>query len=176
MEDGPVRAQTPELKVEEQTPLPKPKGQKTYTGLDVYEGVEPNVVPGITTRKGDTVLMQGDPKNPDRIVVLENTGPKELTLRYMRVAEGKQGKGLGASQMEDAVDLAESTGRTIHADVSFTKAAIGTFEKLFREGRLKAAEPPDFERMKKLAEENGGVAKNPSGEPWIKDMRLGNME
>ena len=172
LEDAPPRPAPAELSVDPVgPPLPKSKG-KTASGMDIHENVEPNTLPGMTTRKGDVVL-KGE---HGRHVILEPVGKDRLVMRWTVVDEAHQGQGFGKSQAVDAVRYANDHGKMLDSDGSITEKQIWVWKSLFRDGRVRAGREPDWATMEAAAKDNGGIAKKAGGESWIRGIRLGPTE
>lgn len=166
LEDAPPRPEAPELKGPPTVPLPKPTG-RTPSGLAIHDNVEPNVFSDRTTRKGDTVLAD----ESGRRVILEPRRD-ETVIRWTEVPDNLKGQRLGIANTLDAVRLANERGKAAASDSELSTAQIRVWKSLFRDGKVTADAPPDWAAIDKAAADNGGKARNRSGDSWIKGIRI----
>jgi GNAT superfamily N-acetyltransferase len=110
-------------------------------------------------------------KNKGRSIVLEPDGDR-LVIRHTSVDPGARGKGLGQQNIVDAVEYAIRRRKTLDSDVSFTRDAWRAWQAALKKGLVDADDIP-YDAINAAMEQGGGVARNPTGESWIKDIRLG---
>jgi hypothetical protein len=110
-------------------------------------------------------------KNEGRSIVLEPVGDR-LVIRHTAVDADKQGKGFGQQNIVDAVYAAIKRRKLLDSDVSFTRSAWRAWKAALAKGLVDADDIP-YDAIDAAMEAGGGVARNPTGESWIKDIRLG---
>ena len=110
-------------------------------------------------------------KNEGRSIVLEPVGDR-LVIRHTAVDADKQGKGFGQQNIVDAVYAAIKRRKLLDSDVSFTRSAWRAWKVALAKGLVDADDIP-YDAIDAAMEAGGGVARNPTGESWIKDIRLG---
>jgi hypothetical protein len=83
-----------------------------------------------------------------------------------------RGEGLGQKNIVDAVYTAIKRRKTLDSDVSFTRDAWRAWQAALKKGVVEADNVP-YDAINAAMEQGGGVARNPTGESWIKGIRLG---
>lgn len=110
-------------------------------------------------------------KNKGREIDIEPVGDR-LVLRHTFVEPEMRKRGLGVQNLVDAVKYAIKHRKPIDSDSSFRPGAWGAWKAAFRDGILEADNVP-YAEIEAAFERDPGRAATPSGESWIKDIRLG---
>ena len=94
-----------------------------------------------------------------------------MRIQQTDVAPDLRGRGLNQQNVKDALSEAQRQGMPLDSDVSFTPPAWGAWQKAFRDGVFEG--DYDAAAIKAAFERDPSSARNLSGEPWIKNIRLG---
>lgn len=150
-----------------------PKGPPRDTGdeLTLEEGAGRGELPtdfnAIEETLSEGAIKLGDNR---RSIVLKPFNGR-LRIQQTDVAPKWQGFGLGQENIMEAARHAAKEGMALDSDVSFTPSAWRAWKALLAKGRVLTDEVPTA-AIEAAFERDPSVARNPSGEPWIKNIRL----
>jgi hypothetical protein len=120
----------------------------------------------------EETLSEGAIKLGDdtRSIVIKPFGDR-MRIQQTNVRADMQKKGLNRQNIKDALDAARERGMPLDSDQSFTRKAWDSWKSALDKGIFEG----DLDRaaIEAAMESGGGVARNPSGEPWIRNIRLG---
>jgi hypothetical protein len=174
-------------------PMNPPKGPRGLRGLGdelTKSGLEPPAAPGEFpdlaledspargTAPPDFDAIKDAP--PDGSVTLGDGKARSIVVRpidgririqHTEVAPEMQGQGLNRQNITSALNYAKTKNMPLDSDVSFTRAAWKSWKSALDAGVFKG----DYDRaaIEAAFERDPGVARNPSGEPWIRNIDFG---
>lgn len=121
----------------------------------------------------ETTLSEGAVKLGDgdvRSIVIKPFGDR-MRIQQTDVRADMQKRGYNRQNIADALAYAQERGMPLDSDVSFTKQAWDSWKSALDSGAFEG--DVDRAAVEAAMEAGGGVARNPSGEPWITNIRLG---
>lgn len=120
----------------------------------------------------EETLSEGAIKLGDdtRSIVIKPFGDR-MRIQQTNVRADVRGKGLNRQNIKDALDAAQERGMPLDSDQSFTRDAWKSWKSALDKGIFTGE--LDRAAIEAAMEAGGGVARNPSGKPWIRNIQLG---
>lgn len=120
----------------------------------------------------EETLSEGAIKLGDdtRSIVIKPFGDR-MRIQQTDVRADMRGQGLNRQNIKDALDAAQKQGMPLDSDQSFTRDAWNSWKSALDKGIFTGE--LDRAAIEAAMEAGGGVARNPSGEPWIRNIQLG---
>lgn len=96
-------------------------------------------------------------------------GVRQIKSAFVRPSQ--RGTGKGQELLRKAALEAEAAGETLNSDFQLSADQWRVYKKMFERGELEA--DYDAAKIEAAMVDSGDKARNPSGEPWIKNIRPG---
>jgi hypothetical protein len=155
-------------------PLPAPEGPGLGDELTLAPDMPPPEDFRARYREDGRTIPPGariiEAETKDGYIAARPMENGDWQIRSAFVKEGSRGKGIGKSNLMKLTREVADEGGVLHSDSKISEGQVGVYRSLQRDGQLEF--DGDLDAIMDAMDETGN-ATNPTGEPWIRNIRLG---